>query len=181
MEAKIYKAFIASPSDTNRERDISEKIFNEINSGLGHIYNFRIESLKWENDVRPSIQNKDGQSIIFNQIGDEYEIFIGIMNKKFGAPTPRAGSGTEEEFESAFNRYNQHKDVEVMFYFNDEPPKSMSEINASEWIKITYFKKRLQPLGIYGQYNGVLDFEEKLRKHLSKFFIDEYKKKMKPL
>ena len=63
--------------------------------------NFRIESLKWENNVRPTIANKDGQSIIFEQIGNEHQIFIGIMNKKFGSPTPRAGSGTEEEFNAA--------------------------------------------------------------------------------
>lgn len=83
MEVKIYKAFIASPSDTNIERNLCDKIFDEINSGLGDIYKFRIESLRWEKDVRPSIKDKDGQSMIFEQIGESFEIFIGIMNKKF--------------------------------------------------------------------------------------------------
>lgn len=177
MQAKIYKAFIASPSDTSKEREICNKIFEEINAGLGNIYNFRIEPLKWETDVRPSIQDKDGQSIIFDQVGNSFEIFIGIMNKKFGSPTPRAGSGTEEEFNEAFKRYQEKKDLEVIFYFNEEPPKSMSDINASELLKIETFRKRLQPLGLYGTYTGVSDFEEKLRKHLSKYFIEEFKKK----
>jgi len=64
MEVKIYKAFIASPSDTATERNLCDKIFDEINSGLGDIYKFRIESLKWEKDVRPSIKDKDGQTTI---------------------------------------------------------------------------------------------------------------------
>lgn len=177
MEVKIHKAFIASPSDTNLEREICEKIFEEINSGLGNLFNFRIESLKWEKDVRPTIKDVDGQTEIFNQIGDEFEIFIGIMNKKFGAPTPRAGSGTEEEFNAAFNRYQQKKDLEIIFYFNDEPPKAMSDLNYSELIKIQDFRKKIQSHGIYGIYNGVADFEDKLRKNLSKYFSEEYKKK----
>lgn len=177
MEVKIYKAFIASPSDTSTERNLCDKIFDEINSGLGDIYKFRIESLKWEKDVRPSIKDKDGQTTIFEQIGEDFEIFIGIMNKKFGSPTPRAGSGTEEEFIEAFKRYKEQQNLEIMFYFNEEPPKSMNELNASELVKIEDFRKKLQPRGIYGFYNGASDFEEKLRKHLTKFFIEQYKKK----
>ncbi|GAQ13467.1 hypothetical protein MODO_1122 [Myroides odoratimimus] len=177
MDVKIYKAFIASPSDTNSEREICDKIFEEINAGLGNIFNFRIESLKWEKDVRPTIKDTDGQTEIFNQIGDDFEIFIGIMNKKFGSPTPRAGSGTEEEFNAAFNRYQIKQDIEVIFYFNDEPPISMSDLNLTELGKIAEFKKKIQPIGIYGIYNGVSDFEEKLRKNLSKFFSEQYKKK----
>jgi hypothetical protein len=177
MDVKIFKAFIASPSDTGRERILCDKIFEEINSGLGEIYKFRIESLKWEKDVRPTIKDKDGQSIIFDQIGDSFEIFIGIMNKKFGSPTPRAGSGTEEEFNEAFKRFKEKNDLEIIFYFNEEPPQSMSEINASELLKIEEFRKKIQPKGIYGFYNGVSEFEDKLRKHLTRYFIEEFKKK----
>ncbi|MDV3750712.1 hypothetical protein [Elizabethkingia anophelis] len=177
MNIKIFKAFIASPSDTTSEREICDKIFNEINSSLGTIYNFRLEPLKWENDVRPTIRDTDGQLEIFNQIGDEFQIFIGIMNKKFGNPTPRAGSGTEEEFNAAFNRYKKEQNLEVIFYFNDEPPKFMSDLKASELVKIEEFKRKIQPLGIYGVYNGISDFEDKLRKNLTKFFIEEFKKK----
>lgn len=177
MEVKIFKAFIASPSDTNRERELCDKVFMEISSSLGSIYNFRIESLKWEADVRPSIQETDGQSLIFEQIGDTYEIFVGIMNKKFGSPTLKAGSGTEEEFNAAFDRRVNRKDIEVVFYFNDEPPKSMSDIDTDELVKIYNFKKKLQPHGLYGTYNGSFDFEEKLRKNITKYFIEEYREK----
>ena len=177
MGTKIFKAFIASPSDTINEREACLKVFDEVNTGLGEIYNFRIEPLKWETDVRPKINGQDGQSIIFDQVGNTFEIFIGIMNKRFGSATPRAGSGTEEEFNEAFKRYQNRKDLEIIFYFNEEPPQSMSEISASELLKIEGFRKKLQPLGIYGIYHGVSNFEDKLRKHLTKFFIEEYKKK----
>lgn len=179
MSTKIIRAFIASPSDTNSERDICDKVFQEINSSLGTLFNFRLEPLKWEHDVRPTLKSIDGQTEIFNQIGDDFQIFIGIMNKKFGAPTPRAGSGTEEEFNAAITRYQTEKNLEIIFYFNDEPPKSMSELNPAELIKIESFKKTIQPLGIYGIYNGASDFENKLRKNLTKYFIEEFKPKSK--
>lgn len=169
--------FVASPSDTQNEREICEKVLEELNQTLGDTFNFRVESLKWEKDVRPVIKNTDGQNEINEQIGQKYEMFIGIMNKKFGSPTPRAGSGTEEEFNNAFLRYKEEGNVEVMFYFNDEPPKSMSEINIEELSKVRNFKNNLGKLGIYSLYYGIVDFEEKLRKHLTKFLIDEFKKK----
>jgi len=180
MENKTYRIFIASPSDTLRERELCERVFSEINQGVGSIFNFRIDSLKWENDVRPSIQNKDAQTIINNEIGDSYDVFVGIMNKKFGTPTTKAGSGTEEEFNNAFQRYQDKKNVEIAFYFNDEPPEKMSDLNPAELVKIQQFKSKLSGLGIYGTYNGALDFEEKLRKHLTKYFIEEYKRKTTP-
>ena len=40
----------------------------------------------------------DPQQIINSQVSDEYDIFIGILWTRFGTPTERAGSGTEEEF-----------------------------------------------------------------------------------
>ncbi len=40
MNTKIYKCFIASPSDTSRERDICDKVFSEINKGIGQYHNF---------------------------------------------------------------------------------------------------------------------------------------------
>ena len=53
----------------------------------------------------------------------------------------------------------------------------MSEINASELLKIEEFRKKLQPLGIYGIYKGVSEFEDNLRKHLTKFSLKSTRKR----
>lgn len=177
METELFKIFIASPSDTNSERAVCDKVFNELNKSLGEVYGFRLESLKWENDVRPSIQAKEGQAIINAQIGDSYNIFIGIMSRKFGSPTSSAESGTEEEFNIALQRYINKEDVEVVFYFNDDATGRISDLNLQELSKIAEFKNKVSGLGIYGVYMGVTDFEEKLRRHLSQYFIQRFKKK----
>ena len=174
MRTKIFKGFIASPSDTTKERELCDKVFKEINNGLGEIYDFRIESLKWENDVRPSL-GKEGQAVINEQIGKSYDIFIGIMYKKFGTATNKAGSGTEEEFNLAFEKYKNTEGVEIMIYFNNEAPKKLSEIDPSELEKVNSFKDKIAKLGIYSAYSSIEDFEEQLRKHLTKYFIEQFK------
>jgi len=176
MKAKIYKCFIASPSDTTKEREICDKIFNEINKSIGELFNFRVESLKWESNVRPSF-GTDGQDVINKQIGNDYDIFVGIMYKKFGIPTSRAGSGTEEEFDKAHEKYIKGSSLEIMFYFNNEA-SNLSEIDTIELEKVKLFKSKVSRLGgLYFEYNGCDDFEAKIRNHFNNYFTKKYRSK----
>jgi len=175
MEKKIFKCFIASPSDTIAERDACEIVFNEINKSLGETFHFRIESLRWENDTRPGF-GEYSQAVINSQIGNDYQIFIGIIYKKFGTVTKSAGSGTEEEFNDAYNRLVNKEDVEIMFYFNDRAPQKLSEINIQELEKINQFKDKVASLGgYYWKYEGSQSFESNLRSHLNSFFLHKFK------
>ncbi len=74
MEAEIYKCFIASPSDTQKEREICDEVFEQINQTLGDLHHFRVESLKWENDANPSIA-KEPQDIINKKLGAVLETY----------------------------------------------------------------------------------------------------------
>ena len=173
MNTKIFKCFIASPGDTNAEREVCDKIFIEINKTIGEQFNFRIESLKWENDTIPSV-GEYSQAIINRQIG-KYDIFVGIMFKKFGTPTKVAGSGTEEEFDIAYNRFLNKEELEIMFYFNDEAIKP-SELNSDELNKVNTFRRKIAELGnYYWKYEGVNQFEDYLRTHLTKLLLSKYK------
>jgi hypothetical protein len=176
MATKIYKCLIASPGDTKDERIICEKVFGEINNSLGNSFDFRVEPLTWENNTRPSF-GEYSQAVINEQIGTDYQLFLGIMYKKFGTPTKVAGSGTEEEFNNAYTKLTNHEKVEIMFYFNDEPPKKLSDIDISEFEKVQTFKKKVENLGgYYWTYTGCKDFEDKIRGHLNDYFLKEYGK-----
>jgi hypothetical protein len=171
---RIYKCFIASPGDTFAERELCDKIFQEINRGIGNKFNFRIEAIKWETHSRPSF-GEYSQAVISEQLGNNYQLFIGIMYKKFGTPTKGAGSGTEEEFNNAYDRLQRKEKVEIMFYFNDEPPQSLSDINTTELEKVRSFKKKVADLGgYYWTYKGINSFETHLREHLNSYFLNEY-------
>lgn len=175
MNTKIYKCFIASPGDTKSEREICDKVFAEINNSIGSEFDFRIESLKWENSTIPAF-GESSQGVINEQIGNDYDLFIGIMYKKFGTPTKNAGSGTEEEFNLAYDRLKNGEKLQIMFYFNNKPA-SMNEINHEELAKVSDFKKKIESLnGYYFNYDGEKDFEDKLRCHLNKYFSSLHRK-----
>ena len=64
-----------------------------------------LELVRWETHVRPGIA-ADAQAVVNPQIGP-YDLFIGILWNRFGTPTGRAESGTREEFDQAYARW-QH-------------------------------------------------------------------------
>ncbi len=176
MEKKIYKCLVASPGDTKDEREICLKIFKELNKGIGEGYGFVIEDRMWEHGTRPSFSGDYSQATISDQLGNDYDIFVGIMNNKFGTETKVAGSGTEEEFNNAYERLKNKESIEIMFYFNDAPVKK-SEIDTKDLIKVSDFKKRVGDLGGYHwTYNGANDFENTFRTHLTDYFIKLYSK-----
>ncbi|KAF3982247.1 MAG: hypothetical protein HFP78_02615 [Methylococcales symbiont of Hymedesmia sp. n. MRB-2018] len=168
---KIYKCFIASPSDTKKERHICDKVFNEINNTIGEAFDFRVESVKWEEDTIPNF-GKAPQQIINEQLLNNFQLFIGIMFTKFGTPTNNANSGTEEEFYLAYDKLEKGDDIKIMFYFNDEAVKP-SKVDNNQSQKVKDFKVLISDKGLHSKYEGDNDFEEKLRKHLLKFFSEK--------
>ncbi len=171
-----FKIFLASPSDTDNERLKAEEVVEEINKSIGSRDNFRLELLKWEKDTYPSM-GEDGQDVINKQIGNDYQIFVGIMWKKFGTPTKRAGSGTEEEFNLAYDRYTSKKDIQIMFYFNSAPIPQDADLEQFQ--KVRDFKKKIEGLGAYHQsFDSTISFEKSLRMDLTRYVKDILKKEI---
>ncbi|WP_308763092.1 hypothetical protein [uncultured Bacteroides sp.] len=174
------KCFIASPSDTGEERDACEKVFEDINNGIGKLKGIRFSSLRWENDVYPSV-GAYGQDVINTQMDGKYDLFIGIMKTRFGTPTPNAGSGTEEEFDIAYEKYKNGEISNIFFYFGN-PKLPIDKIDLSQLSKVLCFKKKLEENGVmYMTYNDVSNFEERLKRDIENYVINNqpYKKKIK--
>ncbi len=173
---RLFKIFLASPGDTDAERLVAEEAVEEINKSIGSRDNFRLELLKWENDTYPSV-GEDGQDVINKQIGSDYQIFVGIMWKKFGSPTKRAGSGTEEEFNLAYDRYRRKKDIQIMFYFNSAPIPQDADL--VQFQKVREFKKKIEDLGAYHKpFDSTKDFEKSLRMDLTRYVKDIIKEEI---
>ena len=108
----------------------------------------------WETDTFPSI-GKDAQSIINEQIGDDYDIFVGLMWTRFGTQTPRADSGTEEEFNLALEKLKKNPDgTRILFYFKDSSPELLSQIDLKQLEKVKEFKKQIRTQGLV--WDGVV-------------------------
>ena len=160
--------FISSPDDARDERMILEEIIPNLNIIFSKHLGLRLDLVKWETHCTPGIST-DVQSNINEQIKDDYDIFIGIMWKKFGTPTPRSGSGTIEEFERAYARYKQDPNaLRVMFYFKDTPPSSMSELDPDQLALINEFRRKLGEKGVlYWTFKSEMEFQSLIQMHLS--------------
>ena len=96
------------------------------------------------------------------------------MYTKFGSPTLRAESGTEEEFNIAYKKAIESKNMEIFFYFNDMAINP-SKIDLSQYRKVKDFRDNVVAKQcMYCVYNGVDDFKEKLAKNLNQYFNDRF-------
>jgi len=163
-----YRVFIASPSDLNEERQAIDEVVKELNMTFGNQNNLVIEVLKWETHSAPGVTSNSVQEIINDDIGESYDLFIGLMWLKFGTPTAVSGSGTEEEFNKAFGRYKENPNsLQILFYFKNEPPKNLQDINPDELSKINYFKNSLGDENVlYWNFKLVEELQSLLRLHI---------------
>lgn len=167
-ETKVVRIFVGSPNDVKPEREILEEVVKELNDLWAATMGVYLELIKWETHAYPDI-GTDPQSVINKQIGDDWDVFVGILWSRFGTPTPRAESGTAEEFERAYSRYQKDRDsVKVMFYFKDEPLPP-SRLDPEQIIRINSFKTKLGELGgLHWRFESTEDFTKYLRMHLTR-------------
>lgn len=162
-----YRIFIASPSDLSEERECLNEVISELNITYGNPNNIVIELLKWETNSTPAISTNEVQTIINNDI-PEYDLFIGLLWMKFGTPTKEFGSGTEEEFNIAYQKFQKNSDsIQILFYFKNSAPKSLGEINPEQLSKVRNFKSSLGEKNVlYWEFNLKDDLERFLRFHI---------------
>lgn len=166
----LIRAFLASPSDVSEERIIVKKVVDELNNLHGSWNNVRIELIGWETHTFPNI-GLHPQEVINRQIGIDYDIFIGIMWKKFGSKTLHADSGTEEEFNIAHQKYiDSPNNIDILFFFKDTPTK-ISEINIEQLVKINEFKLKIQSENYYKSFVTIDEFENLLRYAFTQIII----------
>ena len=164
----LLRIFVAGPSDVDEERAIVGEAVGELNVGLVDSLGIQLSLVEERTDVPPDM-GSDAQDVINRAIADDdYDIFVGIMWTRIGTPTPRSGSGTEEEFERAYDRWQESPDsLKVMFYFKDAqlPP---SKIDPEQLGAVSAFRKRLGEKGLYKMYKNSEEFAKLLRIHLTK-------------
>jgi hypothetical protein len=164
----VLQALVASPSDVSDERALLEEIVRELNLTWSKTFGLRVELIKWETHAYPDIGNTP-QEVINKQIGNEFDIFIGIMWGKFGTPTGKFGSGTENEFQNAYKIYQSgERKLWIMCYFKDAgiPP---SEIDLAQLQSVNAFRSKLGDEGVLRwKFRSKDEFAQLTRLHLSR-------------
>lgn len=161
----ILDVFIASPGDVSEERGILEDTVRDLNLEWSKKLNIRLEPIMWETSAYPDL-GTDAQDVINKQIND-YDIFIGIMWKHFGTPTGRAGSGTEEEFDIAYQKHLENPNqIKIMVYFKNAA-YPINEIDADQLKSVFEFREKVKGKGaLVWEYKEPEEFARKVRLHL---------------
>ena len=163
----IVSLLISSPSDVSPEREQLETVIAELNATWSRSLGVRLEPIRWETHSRPGF-GADPQDVLNNQLPSDYDVFLGILWGRIGTPTPRAKSGTLEEFEQALARHRQDPhSVEIMIYFKDAPIPP-SKIDTSQLAQVQEFRELLGNMGgLYSEFDDAAAFESSVRAHLS--------------
>jgi hypothetical protein len=168
----VLKALVASPGDVNEERKVILDVIEEINLIWSKEKNIRLVPLVWEKHSYPDI-GEDPQDVINKQFQNDYDFFIGILWSRFGTPTKRADSGTEEEFNQAFQRYlKDSSSLKIMLYFKNKPI-AIEDIDPEQLKLIKRFKADIKEKKVfYWDFDDIEDFKKIVRRHLELHLTD---------
>jgi predicted nucleotide-binding protein len=163
------RLFVASPGDVSDERDRLKRVVDEINATVAPFKNCVVELVRWETHVNPGMGRP--QSIVNSQIGS-YDIFLGIMWRRFGTPTGVANSGTEEEFRRAYQCWEADQRTQILFYFNQAPFSPRTEDELQQAGSVLRFRNELESRGLVSEYRDSADFPDVVRPHLYRIIMN---------
>lgn len=177
---KQYHVFLASPGDVNDERQIVRQFFERYNRHTAQLWGVRFEVVDWEN--YSSIGVGRPQELITAQTLERFKgslaLVIGIMAQRFGSPTGKAESGTEEEFRWALEQNQQQGFPEIKWFFKHmerfEAPTDPDAIAHAleQWKKVRAFQRELRNLPMYyGEYSAG-SFKETLEDDLNRWLAE---------
>ena len=93
-----YHVFVASPGDVGSERLKVREFFDRYNRNYAEPRSLNFEVIDWENYSSAGVGRP--QELISEQTLERYKeslaIVIGIMAQRFGSPSGKCESGTEE-------------------------------------------------------------------------------------
>ena len=172
QKVTLYRIFVASPSDVKDERETLEEIINELNLSALTRINIRVELLKWETHVNPGIGDYP-QQVINEDIGKNYDIFLGILWSKFGTPTNDFNSGTEEEFYTAYGLHQKNPEtIKIMIYFKTAAVP-FDKIDTNSIDSIRRFKDDLKKKNVlFWEYTTIEELQSLLRIQLSRQILE---------
>lgn len=160
-----YNILLSCPSDIKEELEVVNETIVNFNRLFGEANKIDLKVKHWSTDVYPESGGRP-QELINDQIVKESDAAIAVFWTRFGTPTEKYGSGTEEEIEELIQMGKQ-----VFVYFSNRS-MSPSDFNHKELERVEEFKRKYQDKGIYCVYNNIDEFKKLLTNHVSMYFMN---------
>ena len=162
-----YDLLISCPGDVSKYVDVVKECIESFNISIGRLNNAEIVGRHWSTSSFSQSGDRP-QEILNKQFVRECDAAIAIFWTRFGTPTDKYGSGTEEEIEEMRSAGKQ-----VFTYFVTEAV-DLNKVDLEQYKKVQDFKAKYEGKGKYGTYFPVSSVEE-LRKlfsnHLTMYFL----------
>ena len=162
--------FMASPGDLSDEREAVRRAAEHVNTLFSAVSTVRLSVVGWEH-VQPGFGRPQA---IINPLVDQCDVFVGMLNLRWGTPTGQFSSGFEEEYEQAARRTKELGRPYLAVFFK-EVPKDRLEDPGQELTKVLNFRRRLEDehIALYKQFSTIEDFELKITRYLSSVIVDQ--------
>ncbi len=173
-----YDLLISCPGDVQDEIDLIKDCVEEFNERFSDTLGVMVQTRHWKTSSYSQSGGKP-QDLLNEQFVNDCDAAVAVFWTRFGTPTDRYESGTEEEIEIMLDAGRQ-----VFMYFSDKP-FSPSKIDSDQYAKIMSFRDKYKDKGIYFMYDSNDEFRKLFFSHLTKFFlskkqIEEYESKNMP-
>jgi len=159
-----YDLLISCPSDVNQFVNIIKECVDSFNKLYGEINNVQIVPRHWSTDSY-SQSGKKPQELLNKQFVSKCDAAVAIFWTKFGTPTTKYGSGTEEEIEEMLSL-----DKQVFMYFLDVKTNP-SDIDPEQYKKVQDFKEKYKDKGLYSMVKSEDDLKRKFTNDLGMYFL----------
>ena len=159
-----YELLISCPGDIVDEVKIIEDVVDKFNQQFSATLGISILTRHWSKSSYPQSGSKP-QQIINQQFVEDCDAAIAMFWTRFGTPTDKYGSGSEEEIEIMLEKGKQ-----IFMYFCDKQVEP-SQIDPKQYNKITKFRKKYKDRGLFYCYNTNEEFKELINAHLTMHFL----------
>ena len=160
----LYDLLISCPGDIKSEIEVIEEVVEAFNQQFATTLGISIRTRHWSKSAYAQSGGKP-QELLNKQFVDNCDAAVALFWTRFGTPTDKYGSGSEEEIE------NMIGDGKQVFVYFSEKPVNLSECDFNQYQKVKDFKDKYKSKGLFYCYNS----DEELRKlfyaHLSQYFL----------
>lgn len=164
QKVMLYNLLISCPGDVENEISLINEVVQQFNSSFSDALGITVQTKHWSKNAYPESGGKP-QALLNEQIVNKCDAAIAIFWTRFGSPTDKYGSGTEEEIELMLET-----DRQIFMYFSDKPiPPSKQD--ADGYNKIKSFKEKYKDRGIYFTYSSDEEFKKLFFAHLTQYFV----------
>jgi len=170
-QTTTYDVLLSCPGDVLDQMDYVREAINTFNETVGLDYNVVLMLRHWSISTYAE-SGKSGQESLNDQFVKFCDVVIGIFGGRFGSPTDKYQSGTEEEIEMFLN---DGKQVFMCFFEGGK----FGDVDPSQLTKVRKFKERYKSnkKGVFLPYSEEKELQSLLIKNLEMWFLRKEKGK----